>query len=498
MTTYDIVVPTVGRPSLATLLQALADQPVTGLVILVDDRRDRGTPLLPDQPPGPLLVEVLAGAAAGPAAARNRGWRASRSEWVAFLDDDVVPEPAWAEHLAADLARCGPEVAASQGRLHVPLPRHRSPTDWERNVAGLETARWATADIAYRRRVLEHVGGFDERFPRAYREDADLGLRVVAAGWRIDGGQRRVSHPVRPAPWHVSLGKQAGNADDALMDRLHGRGWRERAGAPAGRFRWHLAAVGLAALGLGSLVARRPRLGATAGAGWTVATVELAARRIAPGPRTTSEVAAMAATSAVLPFAAVAHRLAGVLRARRLTALPTPPPTADAVLFDRDGTLVVDVPYNGDPAAVVPVPGAREALDRLRAAGVRVALVTNQSGVGRGLITRAQADSVNARVVDLLGPFDAVLVCPHRPDDGCDCRKPQPGLIRKAAAEIGVDPTRCTVVGDIGSDVAAATAAGARPILVPTAVTRVEEAEAAPTVVANLAAAVDLVLGRAS
>ena len=77
-------------------------------------------------------------------------------------------------------------MAATQGRIVVPVPAR--PTDWERNVSGLEHARWATADMAYRRDVLAAVGGFDERFPRAYREDADLGLRVTAAGWRIVDG----------------------------------------------------------------------------------------------------------------------------------------------------------------------------------------------------------------------------------------------------------------------------------------------------------------------
>jgi histidinol-phosphate phosphatase family protein len=164
------------------------------------------------------------------------------------------------------------------------------------------------------------------------------------------------------------------------------------------------------------------------------------------------------------------------------------------VLFDRDGTLVIDVPYNGDPDRVEPVPGARAALDRLRAAGLPLAVVSNQSGVARGLLSSAQVAAVNARVDELLGPFDAVLVCEHGPDDGCTCRKPEPGLVLEAARRLGVDPTQCVMVGDIGTDVEAARAAGARPVLVPTAVTRPEEVAAAPEVVDDLAAAVQLVL----
>ena len=169
-----------------------------------------------------------------------------------------------------------------------------------------------------------------------------------------------------------------------------------------------------------------------------------------------------------------------------------------AVLLDRDGTLVEDVPYNGDPDRVLPLPGARAALDRLRTAGVRLAVVSNQSGVARGLITRQQLAAVNRRVEELLGPIGTWLVCTHGPDDRCGCRKPAPGLVVEAARTLGVLPERCVVIGDIGADVDAARTAGARAILVPSAATRREEIDAAPTVAPTLMRAVDLVLGGSS
>jgi histidinol-phosphate phosphatase family protein len=135
-----------------------------------------------------------------------------------------------------------------------------------------------------------------------------------------------------------------------------------------------------------------------------------------------------------------------------------------AVLFDRDETIVVDVPFNGDPARVEPAPKARELLDRLRAAGLRLAVVSNQSGVGRGLITSEQVEAVNRRIDELLGPFDGFFVCPHAPEDACECRKPKPKLILDAAHALGVDPSRCVVVGDRESDVEAGRAAGAIPL----------------------------------
>lgn len=144
------------------------------------------------------------------------------------------------------------------------------------------------------------------------------------------------------------------------------------------------------------------------------------------------------------------------------------------VIFDRDGTIIVDVPYNGDPDAVEPVPGMREALDRLRAAGIPIAIVSNQSGVGRGLITIDELEAVNRRVEELLGPFDASVYCPHAPDEDCECRKPKPKLILDAARAMGVDPACCVVVGDKHSDVQAARNAGAQAVFVDGAHTAVD------------------------
>ena len=296
---YEVVVPTVGRPSLHAAVGPLLGRVK---VVVVDDRPAGADLDLPDE------VRVLRSWGGGPAAARNTGWRASDAEWVAFLDDDVLPPADWVEQLERDLAACGPDVGATQGRLHVPLPADRRPTDWERSTAGLETAVWATADMAYRRAALEQVGGFDERFPRAYREDADLGLRVTGAGWRIVRGERLVDHPVRPAPWRQSVRSQRGNADDVLMRALHGRDWRVRAAVPPGRRPWHLATTAALAAAL------HPRTRVPAGLLWAGLTADFARRRIAPGPRTPGEVATMAVTSAAIPVAATGWWLAGWAR----------------------------------------------------------------------------------------------------------------------------------------------------------------------------------------
>jgi HAD superfamily hydrolase (TIGR01662 family) len=168
--------------------------------------------------------------------------------------------------------------------------------------------------------------------------------------------------------------------------------------------------------------------------------------------------------------------------------------TPAVVLFDRDGTLVEDVPYNGDPRLVRPLPGVREALDALRSGGVRVGVVSNQSGVGRGLISVADVHAVNARVAELVGPFDVVRFCPHRESDHCACRKPRPGMIHSALAHLRVRPANAVMVGDIGADVAAGRAAGVRSILVPTEVTLREEIVAAPEIAPDLRTAVAMLL----
>ncbi|TVL89568.1 glycosyltransferase family 2 protein [Streptomyces sp. SAJ15] len=326
---YVVVIPTLGRPSLADCLEALAAGrgPLPHRVVLVDDRPLDRCDALPAPIPFRLRdrTDTIPGCAAGPAAARNAGWRAApETTWVVFLDDDVVPGPSWAADLVADLAVAGPRTAGVAGRVSVPLPTERRPTDWERNTAGLATARWITADMAYRRAALVAVGGFDERFPRAYREDADLALRVLKAGWSLTTGSRRTTHPVRPADRWISVRLQAGNADDVLMTRKHGRDWWGRAGAPRGRLPGHLLVTGAAVAALLCAAAGRRRGAALSAALWLAGTAELGWARIAPGPRTRPEVTTMLLTSALIPPAATGHWLRGLVRHRRVR--PDRPP----------------------------------------------------------------------------------------------------------------------------------------------------------------------------
>jgi D-glycero-D-manno-heptose 1,7-bisphosphate phosphatase len=143
-----------------------------------------------------------------------------------------------------------------------------------------------------------------------------------------------------------------------------------------------------------------------------------------------------------------------------------------AAFLDRDGTIIIDRDYPGDPAAVELIPGAAEAVARLRSSGLPVLMVTNQSGIGRGLITDADYAAVQARMEALLADrgasLDGAYYCPHAPDrlPACDCRKPATGLYLRAAREHGVDLSTSYFIGDRMRDVTPGTTFGGTGFLV--------------------------------
>lgn len=140
-----------------------------------------------------------------------------------------------------------------------------------------------------------------------------------------------------------------------------------------------------------------------------------------------------------------------------------------AVFLDRDGTLIEDSGYLSNPNHVRLLPGARDALRELRSYGYALVLVSNQSGIGRGMIPRAQAKAVHERLVHELAAgavlLDAALYCPHIPEDRCVCRKPEPAMLRQAATDLGIRLDRSVMVGDKACDVEAGHRAGCRTVL---------------------------------
>lgn len=153
----------------------------------------------------------------------------------------------------------------------------------------------------------------------------------------------------------------------------------------------------------------------------------------------------------------------------------------ETVFLDRDGTIMEDRGYLNDPDGVALLPGAAKGLRELTRLGMRLVIVTNQSGVARGLLSMAQIEAVHARLVTLLWDqgvsLAGIFTCPHAPEPAgndpgapapCDCRKPRTGLVREAAARLGIDPRESIVVGDKESDLALARTLGVPGVLVAT------------------------------
>jgi hypothetical protein len=321
----SIVVPTYRRDALLRrCLDAILAQHLDladAELIVVDDGRSPSTRALVGSfaalhaAPRLRYVHPPTGAR-GPAAARNAGWRAAEGAIIAFTDDDTVPARDW---LAAGMQAIAPEdVTAAWGRVKVPVPTR--PSDWERNVARLDGAEFLTANLFVRRGVLAAVGGFDERFKRAWREDSDLWFTLLERGGGrvVHAPDALVLHPVRSARWGVSLGLQKNMLFDALLYKKHPRLYRQQIAArPPLRYYFVVAAlvIALAGAALGF-----ERAAAIAGAGWLAFTLAFAAQRLRGTRKSPGHVGEMIVTSAAIPPLAVFWRLAGAARFRVLFA----------------------------------------------------------------------------------------------------------------------------------------------------------------------------------
>jgi glycosyltransferase involved in cell wall biosynthesis len=313
----SVVVPTFRRPDLlARCLAGLAEQdvgPDTYEVIVADDEPSDATRRLCEAWAGagrPRLRHVPVTGRHGPAAARNAGWRAAQAGVIAFTDDDCIPDPGW---LRGGLAALAPGVVGVQGRLVVPVPDR--PTDYERNVSRLAGAEFVTANCFYRREALAAVGGFDERFTAPWREDSDLFFTLLTRGGRFArAADAVVVHPVRPAPWGVSLREHRKVVFNALLYRKHPALYRARIQArPPWRY---YATVAAAAVALTAAALGRRRLAVGATALWGALTAAFCATRLAGTSRDPAHVAEMVVTSALIPPIALFWRIAGGLRYR--------------------------------------------------------------------------------------------------------------------------------------------------------------------------------------
>jgi D-glycero-D-manno-heptose 1,7-bisphosphate phosphatase len=143
-------------------------------------------------------------------------------------------------------------------------------------------------------------------------------------------------------------------------------------------------------------------------------------------------------------------------------------PGRPGIFLDRDGTVIHDTGYIGDPELVEFMPDVFAALRRFQDAGYCLVVISNQSGIGRGVITQAQYELVARRIADRLGEHGIYIetyYCPHPPGDNCECRKPHPYLLLRAARDLKLDLTRSYMIGDRLTDVEAGIAAGCKTIL---------------------------------
>ncbi len=319
----SVVVPTYRRPELLRrCLDALIAQridPESFEIIVVDDgREDRVRDVVLGiaewlRAPQVRYLRPLHGR--GPAGARNRGWRAARGALIAFTDDDTIPMPDWLARGARAFEENRQWVALS-GRVIVPLRQNeRRPTDHERMTRGLESAEFVTANAFVWHTALEAVGGFDERFERAWREDSDLQFRLMEAGGRVGHApDARVVHPVRTERWGVSLRQQRNTFFDALLYKKHPRLYRQRIRRVPPWDYYLIVAFGVAAPILWFEDEVR--------AGWLCVLAALllvalfAWRRLQPTDRSLKHSLEMIATSLLIPFLSVYWRVRGALHFR--------------------------------------------------------------------------------------------------------------------------------------------------------------------------------------
>lgn len=231
----------------------------------------------------------------GPAAARNAGWRAAAGDLIAFTDDDCVPTADWLINGCEALEQSNAEAA--WGRLEMPLPT--SPTDYELDASHLTEAVFVTANCFCRKRALERIGGFDERFTMAWREDSDLYFTLLEYGCRvIEARTAVVVHPIRPAKWGVSLRQQRKSMFDALLERKHPRLYRQNIPDYPRSYSVIVAAIVLFLFGL---VMQSGWLMVIAAIIWLLLTARFTWRRLRSTSKAPAHVAEMVVTSIAIP-----------------------------------------------------------------------------------------------------------------------------------------------------------------------------------------------------
>ncbi len=316
----SVVVPTCGRPELlnrcvASLVLQKFD-PDRFEIIVVDDRPSDANRAVVERwakhaaDSGPEVIYIASPGPHGPAAARNRGWRAARGDIIAFTDDDTIASPDWLEN---GLRAFRGDVQAVWGRIVMPLSG--TPTDYEKDATNLETAEFVTANCFCRRKMLENIDGFDERFRFAWREDSDLYFRLLDFQAHIVHEPKAViTHPIRPAGWGVSLSQVKKIQFDALLFKKHPGRYREKIRATP-RWDFYLIVASIIAV-IGGIATGAANVAMIAGAIWLIMTGHFCYQRLKNTSRSFSHVVEMIVTSVLIPPLAVYWRAVGAFKFR--------------------------------------------------------------------------------------------------------------------------------------------------------------------------------------
>jgi GT2 family glycosyltransferase len=318
----SIVIPTFRRPDyLFWCLKALWEQDFPFHryeVIVVSDGPDPDTVFIMAgaSSPGPAFELHSLPFKKGPAAARNAGWQKARGKLILFTDDDCIPERGWvnaywAAYEMGEGAITSRELQVFRGPLFVPCSKW--PTDHEKNTAGLEQAAFVTANCACTPSALHEIGGFDETFTMAWREDSDLEFKLLELGipiFTVTGA--RVTHPVRHAPWGISLKEQKKSLFNALLYKKHPILFRRKIyRRPFWNYYLMITFLLAALVALGM---RNFLIAGIAGAGWLIMTLDFTARRLKGTSRSFSHILEMLFTSTLIPFLSVFWTLYGAVR----------------------------------------------------------------------------------------------------------------------------------------------------------------------------------------
>lgn len=315
----SVIIATLHRPQiLKNCLEALMIQQggVSFEIIVVSDGIDEATfKLISDLQSTHKIIHIALPNQKGPAAARNAGAHLARGKLIVFTDDDTLPQSDWL-HSFWKACQNHPEEAVALTGMTI-VPHGKECTDYEKNISGLEAAEFITANCAVSKSAFNIIGGFDESFTMAWREDSDLHFRLIEKNIPvIKVPEAVVYHPVRHAPWGITMRLEKKNMFNVLLFKKHPKLYLKKIGMHT---RWNYYAIVLSAI-LGVLFAFLQQWV------WVVSFMSIALifififtmQRLSGTSRKPRHVAEMLVTSACIPFASVYWKIYGSIKFKKV------------------------------------------------------------------------------------------------------------------------------------------------------------------------------------